>query len=167
MGGTGLGRAFLGALVVTGALASSFSCKSSDASQVTNLAPQGDIDDELMHTTNDLPILVAVPNGGSAMALVYNAAISDPITDWGGCLELVRRCYYSVPRGQRIGGCVGAIKRCSSTDATKGGPDCCPAQCIDDYKVAAQAAADDVAVDTTILRGDCVAGYTAFVGAGH
>ena len=122
---------------------------------------------EKMHTLDGIPILVAVPNGGAAVAVLYDKTISDPLTDWGDCLELVRRCYYTVPSGQRIGGCVAAIPTCPGSDPTTGGPDCCPARCLSDFKAAVTGgASDDVAVNTTVLHGDCVAGYAAFVDGG-
>ena len=157
------------ALVLLVAIMTSASCSSSDSSTstVTSLTPPSDIDSQLMHTLDGIPILVAVPNGGAAVAVLYDKTISDPLTDWGDCLELVRRCYYTVPSGQRIGGCVAAIPTCPGSDPTKGGPDCCPARCLSDFKAAVTGgASDDVAVNTTVLHGDCVAGYAAFVDGG-
>jgi hypothetical protein len=154
-------RAFAGVLVLLGALGTSFSCNSADSPSATNLTPPHDIDDELMHTPEgNLPILIAVPNGPLAVGIVYDRTLSDPITDWGNCLELARRCYYSVPSGQPITGCISGIRQCGASDRTKGGEGCCPAQCIADFEAAVKGgASDDDAVNATILQGACVAGF--------
>ena len=111
----------------------------------------------------NLPILFAVPNGDSALALVYDKTLSDPVTDWGHCMEQFRQCFYKT--SGRIGACVGAIPRCSPSEATKGGKGCCPGQCVADFERAVAAGAEDnVAVNTTVVQGTCVSGFVEFTG---
>jgi hypothetical protein len=144
------------------------SCNGPSSSPATSDAVPGGIDDQLMHTptTPPLPILVADPAGDWATALVYDPSIQDPITDWGGCMELARGCYLSTPGS--IVGCVRGLPTCGGSDPMTGGSNCCPRKCIDDFNAQIEAgASDNAAVEATISYGAaCVAGFAAMLDDG-
>lgn len=121
-------------------------------------APGIPIDSQLLHTEDGLPILATVPVGEWKLGIAYDPSLSDPLTDWAGCMELVRQCYVTTPGP--IDACVRKLPICDASAPMKGGSDCCPGRCISDYgEQRDHGASEKDALTATIRRGDCVAGF--------
>jgi hypothetical protein len=136
-----------------------------DTGAAASQGPPACLDGQMAHATLDgttpgLPILISVPDGEFATALLYDPGLHDAFTDWGGCMELFRGCYLT-SQGP-IAGCVAQIPTCSSSVPMQGGDTCCPAQCISDFQSMVNAGVDeDSAVDATVSQGSgCVAGFS-------
>ena len=67
-------------------------------------------------------------------------------------------CYHANP-GQPILGCLGVVERCAGAE---GGFGCCPEACIAGVETAVGSGmAEEDAIDSVILEGDCVEGFAA------
>ena len=94
---------------------------------------------------------------GGGVALVYDETLDDPIARWGQCVGRVSACH-ETNRGQ-LGGCVDLIPVCSTN---RGGPNCCPRACIDQYKsLLTGGMAEREAIHASFLKGECVEGFKA------
>ncbi len=116
------------------------------------------VDMILQHTSAGLAVLAetqAPMLPGVTLDLVYQPALSDPITHRGECIERISACIDTNPGP--LAGCIDLITPCPSN---AGGSACCPPACLTQFKaLMASGQSEEDAIENSFVEGSCVDGY--------